>query len=247
MSKTTTVDFSYHHPCTCIVAGPTGCGKSTFVRNLLLHRSDLIDKEFDYIFIFMGTNADENETLSNLIEEIPNKISIFELKNIYDDSTKDFENNFQRDFDNLVLKEKKGLNGCVIFDDLMKELTSCNMLVNLFTKYSSHAKISTIHITQNPFFQGPGKKQDNATLYRNTKIFVLFKNPMDSSVLRIIASRLSEGKASLIPMLTHILDKYRYVVMRGDFNLPPEAKFTADIFNSDPVPHLKSYQLESNN
>ena len=37
------MDARWKHPFTCIVAGPTGCDKSTFVTRLLRHASAMID------------------------------------------------------------------------------------------------------------------------------------------------------------------------------------------------------------
>ena len=37
------MDTRWKHPFTCIVAGPTGCGKSTLVTRLLSHASAMID------------------------------------------------------------------------------------------------------------------------------------------------------------------------------------------------------------
>ena len=37
------MDARRKHPFTCIVAGPTGCGKSTFVTRMLRHAAAMID------------------------------------------------------------------------------------------------------------------------------------------------------------------------------------------------------------
>ena len=37
------MDARWKHPFTCIVAGPTGCGKSTFVMRTLRHAAAMID------------------------------------------------------------------------------------------------------------------------------------------------------------------------------------------------------------
>ena len=37
------MDARWKHPFTCIVAGPTGCGKSTFVTRMLRHAAAMID------------------------------------------------------------------------------------------------------------------------------------------------------------------------------------------------------------
>ena len=37
------MDARWKHPFTCIVAGPTGCGKSTFVTRMLRHAAAMIE------------------------------------------------------------------------------------------------------------------------------------------------------------------------------------------------------------
>ena len=39
----TIMDARWKHPFTCIVAGPTGCGKSTFMTRMLRHVAAMID------------------------------------------------------------------------------------------------------------------------------------------------------------------------------------------------------------
>ena len=39
------MDVRWKHPFTCIVAGPTGCGKSTFVTRMLHHAATMIDPQ----------------------------------------------------------------------------------------------------------------------------------------------------------------------------------------------------------
>ena len=70
----------------------------------------------------------------------------------------------------------------------MSELSECGLLVDLFTKFSSHYSLTIIHITQNVFFKSVGKHgTDNVTIFRNTQVLVLFQTPMDMSVLMMIA------------------------------------------------------------
>ena len=94
-------------------------------------------------------------------------------------------------FRSFVLRGKKG---CVIFDDLMSELSECGLLVDLFTKFSSHYSLTIIHITQNVFFKSAGKHgTDNVTIFRNTQVLVLFQTPMDMSMLMMIAKQISHA------------------------------------------------------
>ena len=59
------------HRFTCVVEGPSGSGKLTFVRNLLLKQDCLIDTVFDYVILFLGTDTSENNTISTLGRVLP--------------------------------------------------------------------------------------------------------------------------------------------------------------------------------
>ena len=84
-NKETVVDAQMHHPFRCLVAGPSQSGKSTFVHNLLLQQNDIIDIRFDYVTIILGTEANKNEILSSLKDELrPGVMEIIELKKLYE-------------------------------------------------------------------------------------------------------------------------------------------------------------------
>ena len=57
----------------------------------------------------------------------------------------------------LSRTKQTGKKGCVIFDDPMSELSECGLPLDLFSKYSSHCDLTTIHITQNIVFKVGGK------------------------------------------------------------------------------------------
>ena len=144
-----------------------------------------------------------------------------------------------------MLKEQsdKKLKGCLILDDLMEELSECSVLTKLFTKFSTHYGVSIINIIQNLFHQGMGKS-DHISVHRNTRVLVIFNKPMDNSILTTVSKRLKPlGSALLIRMLNNIVEKYRYVIIHANMNRPSELKFTSDIFNTDPVPHQRVFQL----
>ena len=69
-----------------------------------------------------------------------------------------WKKNFFDKFENFVKdKANKEIKGCIIFNDLMSELSEYGLLLDLFSKYSSHYDLTTIHITQNIFFKAGGK------------------------------------------------------------------------------------------
>ena len=62
------MDPRWKHPFTCIVAGPTGCGKTTFVARLLRNASTIIDRSPVRVTWYYGEwqSAYENLAIPNL-------------------------------------------------------------------------------------------------------------------------------------------------------------------------------------
>lgn len=116
-------DTAFQHPFTCVVAGPTGCGKSTWVRNLLGERDQIVFPKIDKIFWHYGENQELFQTFGKDVH--------FE-QGLPDISTFDGKTN--------VL---------LIIDDLMREIDAS--VLDLFTKGSHHKNISVILLVQNIF------------------------------------------------------------------------------------------------
>jgi len=71
----------------------------------------------------------------------------------------------------------------VIIDDLMRESSSSEVIVDLFTKGSHHKNLSVILISQNLFHQGRGQRD----ISLNANYIVVFKNPRDRAQIRHLA------------------------------------------------------------
>lgn len=229
-------DASFHHPFTCIVAGPSGSGKTTFVGELLLNKNGIINlPQFSHITVYIGTRLEDNTILQQLQAALPSTV-IVECGELFDGNSKEFDNKFADSF--VASAKERGPGGCVVFDDLMQELSRANILTDLFSKHSSHLDLSVIHITQNLFFRGK-QPQEHRTLYTNTHHLVLFKLPLDNTVFSTIAKRLSpvgsKKYRATLHMMEEVAENYRYIVINGGFNRPKTVKFTSDIFCSDPV------------
>ena len=229
-----TFDGWWQHPFTCIVAGPSGSGKSTFVRRLMLAQEKIIDVRFDYVYVFIGTDVAQNRILSRLKADLSpmtdvRVIEIFKMFPTRKEMIEEFPTRLKAMLVNL---HENGKKGCVIFDDLMKELGEMGILLDLFTKISSHYSTSVVHITQNLFHKGSGKhSSDHVGVYRNSHITVLFHNPLDNHPLWTVASRLvRKGSGPLCRMLEEIVEKHRYVVIHGGMNWPKKLRFMTDLF-----------------
>ena len=118
------MDPRWQHPFTCIVAGPTGCGKTTFVARLLRNASAMIDPPPERVTWYYGEWQTAYENL-----DIPNMR---------------LEEGLPTSFDT-----DDGKRGLVVLDDLMAETDS--RVTNLFTKKSHHSDTSVIYLVQNLF------------------------------------------------------------------------------------------------
>ena len=104
------------------------------MRKLLLSQGELTTVVFDYVIIFLGTDASENKTLSSLESVLTQRVYVLEMKHIYR-TEDDLQKKFPKDLKNMLKpRSDKGMKGCLIFDDLMEELSHCGVLLKLFTK-----------------------------------------------------------------------------------------------------------------
>lgn len=231
------VNANFQHPFTCLVAGPSGSGKTTFVKDLLL--SNLMQPPFQHITIYIGTRKSENALFQKLEEYFPQSMfELIEISELYGGDQNEFEKHFAKDFIRGV--EMKGPGGCVVFDDLMSEISKAKLLSDLFSRHSSHMDLSVIHITQNIFYKG-SDPQEHRTLYTNAHFLVLFKFPLDNTIFSIIGKRLTAGGGTsryrtIMNVLNTAVDMYRYVIISGGFKRDQCLKFTTDIFNREPFP-----------
>src|SRR5436190_22205934 len=63
------MDVRWKHPWTSIICGPTGCGKTIFVQNLLRYLSDMADVHFDRILFYYAEWQDAYHRLQRDMAE----------------------------------------------------------------------------------------------------------------------------------------------------------------------------------
>ena len=155
------MDPRWQHPFTCIVAGPTGCGKSMFVARLLRNASAMIDPPPERITWYYGEwqAAYENLNIPNMRLEEGLSTSL----------------------------DTDGKRGLVVLDDLMAETDG--RVTNLFTKKSHHSDTSVIYLVQNLF--GKNKESRTISLntqymvvYKNPQIWPDRCTPVESRSFR---------------------------------------------------------------
>lgn len=231
-------DVRFQHPFSCIVAGPSNAGKTTLVKSLIDADDTYIDVQFDIILLFIGTKLKNNKLFKKLQEEKgDDKVIVFELLEQYPGRAM---SQFTDDFKSLIAT-LSGQKILVVFDDLMQEISECGLLVNLFTKWSSHLALSVIFITQNPFFKAKGCP-DNTSVYRNSNYIICFKFNLDSTILNTIARRQSSGSYKEIAALfDEITSEHRYVLIDGKLCCPKWLKYRTNLVAQEPLMHQIAY------
>ena len=115
---------NFQHPFTCMISGPTGCGKSTFVSKLLEKRQSKIYPPPDKV---VWCYKEWQPLYNSLLHSV------------------EFHQGLLTNFN----PEEKTV---VILDDLMSDING--EVTELFTKGSHHRNFSVIYIVQNLFLSG---------------------------------------------------------------------------------------------
>lgn len=193
-------------PFSMIVAGPSNCGKTTFVYNLLTNQDRVLDKNFDYILWFYGQVPP-----NNIIEEKVDNIRIIE--------------GLPDTFNNYIQSHK---NGLAVFDDLMSECSNNPLITDFFTKRCHHENVSVILIMQN-FFHG-GKERINFT--KNATYYTVFNSPLDQTLPYSLARNIMPSKSKVfIDIYNEAVDRpHGYLFVDGHQKTPKEARFRTDLF-----------------
>ena len=195
-------------PFNMIVSGPTGAGKSTLVGKILDPKRMMLNGNFKYILVFIGTTLRSNTMAQTLLKQYPKRCRVY--PNTLSNSDK---KHFLEFLSGEV--EKAGTDGgLLIFDDLMREVTESGVLVPLFTKLCSHNDISTIFVTQNIFDKGA--KNDASTVYRNAHYIAIFDCSLDNTTLEHVARKLSPSRfRPMAAFLAAVCSTYGYVFIDG--------------------------------
>jgi len=144
----------------CLVAGSTGSGKTTLVKNLLRLKHDLFSVVPDKVFLFYNNDQPIYDEMlrEGLIDEKINVSVQF--------PTLEF-------LTTLVAPFKKGGGSLIIFDDIISDITE--EFTKIICNFSHHEATSIILMTQNLFF----KHKVFRTLSLNMHYMFLMTNERD--------------------------------------------------------------------
>ena len=167
--------FTFKHPTTVLLAGPTQCGKTHFliraVRNGLIH-----PEPQRIVWVF----SEWQKAYADLLEGRP------EIEFV-----KDFNAQLYESFDSRV-------RNLLVLDDQMENRCahkrSSDSLVKFFTQGSHHRNLTVVYIVQNLFNQDRSMR----TVSLNAHYLVVFKNPRDGTQIHSLASQIYPGNSAVI-------------------------------------------------
>ena len=204
--------YLFKHPFTCIVNGPTGCGKTHLLFQILENTERLFDlkperivycySEYQPIFSqYKNTNIEFNE---GVIE-----------KQLLDPN----------------------IRNLIIFDDLMDDCSDNSEIRDLFTKGSHHRNISVIMLTQNLFCRGKHFR----TMSLNTHYMIVFKNPRDSSQIKFLSRQMFPNKSKFLNDAYYDATKngYSYLFLDTSPSTNDDLRVQTDIININRIVYIK--------
>ena len=165
--------FIFHHPFSMLVAGPTMCGKTSFIIDLLSSPGYIEPPPKKILWCYGIKNMDQ---FKKILKKSIYPVFFQEgLPNVNDISHSDYV--------------------FIIIDDLMVNAGKSDDISKLFTLGMHHKNVSVALMIQNIFHQG--KKMRDISL--NTKYFILFKNPRDARQITFLARQMFPAYPDFLP------------------------------------------------
>ncbi|XP_018370144.1 PREDICTED: uncharacterized protein LOC108765796 [Trachymyrmex cornetzi] len=124
----------------------------------------------------------------------------------------------------------------VIIDDLMRESSSSDAIVDLFTKGSHHKNLSVILISQNLFHQGRGQRD----ISLNANYIIVFKNPSDRAQIRNLARQIYPDDPKFLEEAYYDATSrpHGYLLLDLKQSTPNEYRFRTCIFPEDTTHYI---------
>jgi hypothetical protein len=171
------------------ISGPSQCGKSEFIFNLIKFRADVVTSDFKRI-IYCQSNCFSVKNLE-FFDRLKKEFEALEILQGLPDI-----NELQLTFNNEP--------ALLIVDDLMNDVLSSKKMVEIATVHSHNFNLSVVFVLQN--FYANGKY--STTLQRNSQCKVLFYNSVDLVELRHLSSQMSNSHKFLSQCFDYLMEHF---------------------------------------
>lgn len=200
-------DFKLKTPCSFIVSGQAGGGKSTLIARILRSQDELLDKPFErvlYCFSVMTPGYRE------LLRDVP-QMELYEGIPTMEEIT-------------------RTKNTALILDDLLAEFADHKIALPLGTRFR-HLGISLFFITQNFYYRSKFIR----TLNLNSTYIIIFPNLMDASMITTLNRQMFPNKPRFLQEAfedtTRKAHGYLFIDLHPDTN--PQLRVRNTLFPSE--------------
>ena len=219
-------EFKFQHMFSMMVVGPSQCGKTHFLQQLLTKNCiDFPEKKPVMVYWFYNQRQDSYEAIQRALKKkIRFAQGLPELKD---------------DLSNITLAR----NNILVLDDLMSQATDSPVVSKLFTQ-GRHRNASVILLLQNMFPKG----KYNTDISRNATYKVLFRSPGDRKQIDIMAEQtFAKDRPHFMKAYTQETEPpYGYIIVDNHPRTTSDRQVVADVFGqckSYPV-HLSEARWE---
>jgi len=215
-------DFKFNHMFSMLVVGPSQCGKTYFVEQVLTKNCvHYPNKKPRHIYWFYNQWQSRYKSLQSFLgDEIQFTQGLPELS---------------EDLHEINPK----CNNVLVFDDLMSQTADSPVLSKLFTQ-GRHRNASVILLLQNMFPKG----KFNTDISRNAQYMVLFRSPSDRKQIDIMAERIfAKDRPNFMSAYAKETAKpYGYVLIDNQPKTTSDKQVVSDVFG-----YCQSYPSISRN
>jgi len=202
------VPATFQHPCTVLIAGPTGSGKTKAIVKIIEQRNQLFFPVPNNILYCYTMWQPDFTYLKNNFQMIKFHSGIPNLEDL------NAENN------NLI-----------ILDDLMREGGKDDQVLDLFTKGSHHKNTSVMFLTQNLFSKG----KNSRTISLNAQYIMMFNNPRDKTQISYLARQMFPKNPKLLEAAYNDATKgaHGYLFIDLKQSTPHKLRIQTNIFSEN--------------
>ena len=209
-----------------ILAGPSSCGKSSFLKNLIKCRNIMFDRNIKNVYIVCSNvqniyeNLVKSKDVKKIFHQMPSEDEILEIAKI----------------------EKVRGGTILVLDDVMPEIEkSKDLIQKLFTELAHHQDMSVFLCVQNLFYNNGTFR----TLSRNAAYLIPFKSPRDTRQINFLAYQSYAQNPQLVIDAYNDATNHAYCYLLMDFTqeTPDFLRLRAKIFpwqidNESPIVYL---------
>ena len=214
-------DFAFQHPYSMMVVGPSQCGKTHFVHQLLTHKCMAYPdkKPLQVVWFYNQWQPRYEEIQRALKKKIRFMQGLPEL---------------EEDLSSIPTSK----HTIIVLDDLMAQATDSPVVSKLFTQ-GRHRNASVILLLQNMFPKG----KYNTDISRNATYKVLFRSPGDRKQIDIMAEQtFAKDRPRFMQAYKQETDQpYGYLVVDNHPRTASEHQVVGDVFGDCyTYPHITS-------